>query len=64
MDTISHEQYPNSIYNIIYVKYTLTTQEDIKQLEDQVKQKESDLEQLYQQYNDVCTCHDIKAEML
>lgn len=33
-------------------------------LEDEVKQKESDMEQLQQQYNDVCTCHDIRAEVL
>ena len=35
----------------------------MKTLEDKVKQKESDLEQLRQQYSDVCTCHDIKAEV-
>ena len=36
----------------------------MKELEDKVKQKESNMEQLRQQYNDVCTCCDIKAEVL
>ena len=48
----------------IYNNNIQTAQEYIKKLEDTVKQKEFDLEQLHQQYNDVCTCHDIKAEVV
>ena len=49
------------IYNNIF---KLHRNSYIKKLEDKVQQKKSDLVQLSQQYIDVCTSHDIKAEVL